>query len=176
MDDFIEEIQDNLTRKNYLSALALTLILPDICGKISYPELVSTKKRYAQWYDTYVYPCENPPGGEKVNPLDGNAVYQLRCNFLHEGSNDIEGFLKRGSVENFSEYKFIFTNSITKFSQQWAAGKEKKKKIDIQMNIVDFCNKICWVAEKFNEDNNSEEKVLTNIKFNLIEGDYENDL
>ena len=44
------------------------------------------------------------------------------------------------------------------------------------MNIVDFCNKICWVAEKFNEDNNSEEKVLTNIKFNIIEGDYENDL
>ena len=39
MDDFIKEIKDNLTRKNYLSALALALILPDICGKIAYPDM-----------------------------------------------------------------------------------------------------------------------------------------
>lgn len=39
MDRLIAEIQDNLKRKNYLSALSLALTLPDICGKIAFPEM-----------------------------------------------------------------------------------------------------------------------------------------
>ena len=39
MDKLIKEITNSLDNKNYLSALALTLTLPDICGKIAYPEI-----------------------------------------------------------------------------------------------------------------------------------------
>ena len=126
MDDFIKEIKDNLTRKNYLSALALALILPDICGKIAYPDMKhkngrpDTGGRYAKWYDEYIYKYDNPPGLEDqenlINPLNGAAVYKLRCNFLHDGSNDIEEFLKKESTEDYSEYRFIFTDSIKLFS------------------------------------------------------------
>ncbi|WP_223806010.1 hypothetical protein [Ornithinibacillus gellani] len=95
MKNLIEEINNNLSNKNYLSALALTLILPDICAKIEYPELIGGKynrKRYERWYNEFIYPyelcpIENNPYKEWV--MDGFAVYKLRCNLLHDGSTDI---------------------------------------------------------------------------------------
>jgi hypothetical protein len=35
----IKDINLALTNKSYLSALALSLTLPDICGQIEYPDL-----------------------------------------------------------------------------------------------------------------------------------------
>lgn len=181
MDDFIKEIKDNLTRKNYLSALALALILPDICGKIAYPDMKHKNGRpdiggrYAKWYDEYIYKYDNPPGLEDqenlINPLNGAAVYKLRCNFLHDGSNDIEEFLKKESTEDYSGYRFIFTDSITKFIKQWESGIENQKNIDIQINIVDFCNHLYWAAEPFYKKH-SKETILKNIIFSFSEGEY----
>lgn len=181
MDDFIQEIRDNLTRKNYLSALALSLTLPDICGKIAYPDMKHKDGRpdiggrYAKWYDENIYAYENPPNEKQMDPLDGKAVYKLRCMFLHEGLNDITEFLKKETSENFSEYKFIFTDSITRVSHHWPQGQEDQKTIDIQINIVDFCQKICWTAEFFYKKH-SEEHIFKNIIFSFSEGDDNYDL
>lgn len=88
-----------ISRENYLSALSLTLTLPDICGKIAFPEMKKKGRpdvggRYARWYNEYIYPSENPSNlfeidtseSIPVNPLNGYAVYKLRCALLHEGS------------------------------------------------------------------------------------------
>lgn len=181
MDDFIQEIRDNLIRKNYLSALALSLTLSDICGKIAYPNMKNKYGypdiggRYAKWYDENIYAYENLPNEKQMDPLDGKAVYKLRCLFLHAGSNDIKKFLKNESTENFSEYKFIFTDSITKISHHWIQGKEDQKTIDIQINIVDFCNKICRTAENFIKKH-SKEYLFKNIIFSFSKGDDNYDL
>jgi hypothetical protein len=181
MDNFIQEIRDNLTRKNYLSALALSLTLPDICGKIAYPDMKNKKGypdiggRYAKWYNKNIYVYENPPYEKQMDPLDGKAVYKLRCMFLHEGSNDIKEFLKKESTENFSEYKFIFTDSITRISSHWPQGKEDQKTIDIQINIVYFCQKICWTAEIFYKEH-AKKNIFKNIIFSTSKGDYKNEL
>ncbi|WP_273832345.1 hypothetical protein [Guptibacillus sedimenti] len=39
MLDKIKDIKIALNNKSYLSALALSLTLPDICGQIEYPDL-----------------------------------------------------------------------------------------------------------------------------------------
>jgi hypothetical protein len=43
-----------LKAEAYLSALALTLTLPDICGKAAYPEIKTAGDRYRKWYDEQI--------------------------------------------------------------------------------------------------------------------------
>ena len=44
--EIIKEIEKALDNEMFLSALALTLTLPDICGKAEYPELGNKPERY----------------------------------------------------------------------------------------------------------------------------------
>lgn len=88
----------SLNNKNYLSALALTLALPDICGKIAYPKITgegAVGKRYTKWYNEHIYECEPKYEIENLGRFDGWAVYKLRCNLLHDGSSDIEEYMKK---------------------------------------------------------------------------------
>ncbi|MDR0500306.1 MAG: hypothetical protein LBG97_03545, partial [Coriobacteriales bacterium] len=73
-----------LEAKAYLSALALTLTLPDICGKAAYP-FMKSRERYRKWYDENIgkfdcrescnfpvcdgvpKPCQNPDGYKSCN-------------------------------------------------------------------------------------------------------------
>lgn len=155
MKNLIEEINNNLSNKNYLSALALTLILPDICAKIEYPELIGGKynrQRYERWYNEFIYPyelcpIENNPYKEWV--MDGFAVYKLRCNLLHDGSTDInQEVIEKKKIKSYQSYKFILTNNFNSYSLLWADGdKEKAPSITVKIGIEDFCKKICAVVE-----------------------------
>ncbi|PYD99173.1 hypothetical protein [Bacillus cereus] len=162
MDKLIKEITNSLDNKNYLSALALTLTLPDICGKIAYPEIKGVRKRYAQWYNEYIHKFENPDGMEDVDRFDGDAVYQLRCNFLHDGSSDIREYM-RGKYNKTESKDFVFelTDTITSYSKDWEDN-EDDCNIRIQIGVIDFCRKMCWTAENF-YNKNSEQDIFNNI-------------
>lgn len=43
MLDLIKDIENALRNKSYLSALALSLTLPDICGGVEYPPIQTQK-------------------------------------------------------------------------------------------------------------------------------------
>ena len=49
---FIDEIKKSLENKNFLSALSVSLMIPDICSTISGER---RKKAYAEWFNKYVY-------------------------------------------------------------------------------------------------------------------------
>lgn len=88
IDDMNRALEANL----YFAALAIALMLPDICGKAAYPE-ESTGKRYIHWYDEVIGVTEEPPFNEcsVAEPyLSGEVVYSLRCCFLHQGTPNIE--------------------------------------------------------------------------------------
>lgn len=164
MKNFIREINDNLTRKNYLSALALSLMLPDICGKIAYPNSRS-RERYSKWYNENIYKYDNPPNGDQTNPLNGEAVYKLRCSFLHEGLTDITETLKKETKEKYTDYEFIIvTDFVTRFSRFWPNDNQDGKTIKIQLNLEQFSHKISLVAEKFYEDHEKRD-IFENIIF-----------
>jgi len=53
MKTFIGSIRLSVANENWYGALIISLILPDICGKIEFPNK-STGKRYSEWFDKYV--------------------------------------------------------------------------------------------------------------------------
>lgn len=90
----------------FLSAISLALTIPDICGERLYPD-DKVGPRYEKWFDEYVAPfypdkrasCD---AGEAGTPFgssarveaasrcyyfSGSDCHQLRCVYLHEGSN-----------------------------------------------------------------------------------------
>ena len=81
MNDLINSIKFSIRTENYYSALAVSLMLPDIAGKIDNPAM-RVGERYRQWY------IENMSStyGNFFTPED---FYALRCKYLHEGRADI---------------------------------------------------------------------------------------
>lgn len=77
----------------FFAALSLALTIPDICGNKQYPEEKSGATRYAKWFNRYVaHLYRNANEDADVSDcdacyFDGDDCYQLRCVFLHEGTN-----------------------------------------------------------------------------------------
>lgn len=87
----------------FMSAISLLLTLPDICGCRLYPD-TSSREHYVKWFDEYVAPAylgrrSDDPEFWKIQESDTGYVsyttsyftgvdcYQLRCVYLHEGTN-----------------------------------------------------------------------------------------
>lgn len=90
----------------FLSAISLALTIPDICGERSYPD-ESVGSRYEKWFNKYVaHNYLGPDATDDMNEVStasncseraetvpeccyfsGGDCYQLRCVYLHEGSN-----------------------------------------------------------------------------------------
>lgn len=51
---YVNNIKCSLKNNCYLSALSLSLALPDICGRAEYPNESSVAKRYIDWYNKYL--------------------------------------------------------------------------------------------------------------------------
>jgi hypothetical protein len=78
----------------------MSLVMPDICGKLEDPMLGSTA-RFVTWFETYMQPKYAPTLTAPTLPfpalpvplppafLSGRDCYALRCAYLHEGSLDV---------------------------------------------------------------------------------------
>lgn len=90
MEQRIKEIVKSIKSECYLSALALSLTIPDICGQIEYPDMIyedgrrkgrrKSREQYIRWFDEYVKPLffidnEDAP----KHQMDGTSCYALRC-------------------------------------------------------------------------------------------------
>jgi hypothetical protein len=78
MESFFLEIEKCLEARLYYSALANSLILPDICGSLATENGGSTPVKYRDWYKKYVQP--------QYKVLTANECYYFRCSFVHQGS------------------------------------------------------------------------------------------
>lgn len=84
----VEDINNALDCEAYLSALSLTLTLPDVCGKAEYPNL-KVGEHYIKWYDEYIGKYETY-NGQTTPHLSGEVVYSLRNSYLHQATPDID--------------------------------------------------------------------------------------
>ena len=93
MEKRIQEARNCIDNGLYEAALALALILPDICGQVEYPALKKVGERYTKWIDNFVDskglydPLFDAVGG--FEHLESQDIYKLRCAFLHSGDQDI---------------------------------------------------------------------------------------
>jgi hypothetical protein len=101
MNHLTSSIRKSIATKNWYSAIAISLSLPDISSKITYGTKSSGKK-YVKWFVEYVghfyrtnysknqlemakkYGAGNYEGMLKGTRLSGNDCYALRCAYLHE--------------------------------------------------------------------------------------------
>lgn len=94
LDRIVDDVNKALDNNAYIAGLSLALTLPDICGKAEYGPDVGSKKRYIDWYDTYI-PFGFSPFHGMGNPnqtpeLTGEVLYSLRCTLLHEGNPNVD--------------------------------------------------------------------------------------
>lgn len=100
MDGFlikIAEIRAALNESLYNCALAVSLTLPDICGKFEFPQESSSSKRYKEWFSTYAEPlftiaATKLPEEETINItwITCDECWALRCAVLHAGNYKVE--------------------------------------------------------------------------------------
>lgn len=91
------DIEKAIDNDAFISALALALTIPDVCGSRLFPK-TGVGKRYVKWFDEYVAAsymqdpdnpmvCRDRNGSRKDRYFCGDDCYALRCVFLHEGTN-----------------------------------------------------------------------------------------
>ena len=104
IDRIASAIEDAIEKRCFLPALALSLVIPDICAKYDYPDIYNKKAEYnghkgqgaayAKWYDEKIgkYDIDSITG---IGLIDGRSCWKLRCEFLHSGSIDLNDFMSK---------------------------------------------------------------------------------
>jgi hypothetical protein len=179
----IDDIQKALNNQCYLSALALALTLPDICGMIAYPNLTYDNgkrnggKQYSKWFDKWVNQYYADPKGwtddysQAINPyFTGKMCYQLRCKFLHEGHSNIDPWGKREDDHKIYSYSFeLSVGGADSKGKAWSPddlfkGKQKESHI-VSIDIVKLCESICLAAQAFYEQNEKDKFKESAIRY-----------
>ncbi|AQQ55019.1 hypothetical protein [Planococcus lenghuensis] len=157
----IEDIKQALENRNYLSALALALTIPDICGKVEYPEF---KYKYSTWFNERVsqyYADDTGWTGDDlkaVNPFfTGEMCWHLRCAFLHAGNTDVDPWGEKEDDDFVYTYKLgLSLGGVDSFGSSWtdALSMDTKgtKTKSVRIDVEKLCQSICAAAEKSVED------------------------
>lgn len=127
---FTSAVRKSLETHNWYGALAVTLTLPDICGKIDYPEIKS-RERYARWFDEHLKPYYTTVNHRRVNVfLSGSDCYALRCSYLHLGGDDTT---EQTARETYSKYWFTTDNAhLINVNGE-----------SLTLNVRLFCTEVC---------------------------------
>lgn len=152
----LSSIISSLDSENYVAALGMALTIPDICGKLEYPELKrETGKRYKNWYKEYIneenssiiYP-DKPFLPYIINPCDADTAYQLRCSFLHAGKIDTEYLEKKfKDVDDIDDFEFVLAIpneagevfSTGQITETVIMGNNNSTKIEYVINVKELC-------------------------------------
>lgn len=182
MDKIANAIEDAIEKRCFLPALALALVIPDICAKYDYPEIYNKHAEYnghkgqgaayAKWYDENIGNYDVDPI-TKIGLLNGKGCWKLRCDFLHSGSIDLDGFM---SVDD-KNVTFKLTSS--KYSNlkytiggcSGVAYSEDKKEQDIELDMVNLCGKILAVLKCSYLTDDKFINETENIALNYVEYD-----
>lgn len=118
--DRLSEIKKCLDVGMLHSALILALTIPDICGRVEYPDIPDDKNntRYRKWFDDCITKYNIGEVGENKDTFDcfnGYMCYLLRCRMLHGEPADIEEVPNRPESalkkEGYDHIFFTFTSS-----------------------------------------------------------------
>lgn len=172
----INEVEKCQKSGCYLSALITALTIPDICGKVLYPDLKS-HDRYVKWFDKYIGNYEQSPLAKEepkwaeMPYMTGEICFQLRCELLHEGSDDI------GKKIDVDEFLLLFGKSCRLGSSEIVGeigynpdGTEylKNKRVSFEVNVERLCNQLIWSAEAFLKKEISDESKIPTINLDEI--------
>ena len=140
----ISEIRAALKAELYNCALAVSLTLPDICGKVEFPSEKTSSTRYKEWFVKYVEPLTTSPatvlpGEETVDYtwITSDECWALRCAVLHAGNYEVERIKLRGGrihvhKRNGQNYSHMVRDSR-----------------DADWDGIQLCETLCTAAEQY---------------------------
>lgn len=153
MIEKIREIEKAIECEYYYCALALALIVPDICGQVYCPELNERNEngeRYRRWFDDFVAPIYmKEPNLKFPNDtnivFNGYACYLLRCAYLHSGNYDLKAQNKKIKIK---EFRLQYSKPFPIFHVYEASLTDTGDFI-LEIDISGLCKAICMAAEDF---------------------------
>lgn len=152
----VQDIRKALENNLYFVALSSALTLPDICGKVAYPEESSSRKRYISWYDDEIGKYEkNPEDKENMPYLSGEVIYSLRCSLLHEGNPNMNNDSLRADLP-IDHFSLVIEKAkpFDIYSDSSSISNFGDKNIrEYSMNVRRICMILCNVAESFYKEN-----------------------
>ncbi len=159
MEELIESLKKATNQENWHASLFIALSLPDICGKLEYPN-ESVGNRFKKWFNSYLQDSYIKKVGsqkEEVTFLNASDCYALRCALLHEGSDDI-GTQRAKEVLN----KFVFSTTMPHLLLH--------NNRTLVLNVEEFCKEMYSAVTKWFKETNSKVEILTihtSISLNL---------
>jgi hypothetical protein len=169
---FTDAVVQALRDKNFYAALAVSLTLPDICGKLSTPK-TGSKARYVDWCRKYLQPKYTSMIAARPNPngrgvlreervfLSAEDAYAIRCAYLHAGTDDLTGQSVRKVVERIYVIEPPPNGNIIHRNML-------NNRLQLQVDV--FCMDICGGVEDWLKDVASDAEVQARIA-QLIEID-----
>lgn len=171
LPELIKDMNRALDANCYLAALAIALMLPDICSRAEYPENKSVSYRYKTWYENNI--SHTAVDGVQIFPyLSGEVIYSLRNMFLHQGTPNIEKdkiSQEENKIDHFMLSYSLENKSVNTASYTTLFYGEKEVKI-CRINICYLCSYIGNAAEHYY--NNNKEK-FDFFNYFLIDEDKE---
>lgn len=155
-NDYVEEINNAIDSHNYLSALVLSLMLPDICSKYDEKSNYNDKeKKYIKWFNKYVYrKYFNFPGKREIKKVrnkemykikfTGSTCYALRNAMMHSGNPYLEYKDKNLRIKTNVDYIELCVNGSSDRDMQHGGGasitryNDETKSVSIRINVVIF--------------------------------------
>lgn len=167
----IKEIEKALDKELYISAFALALNIPAICGAKAYPNFTE-EEQYKKWAHEWFCQYEKSPNSanDRLPYKSADVLYDIRHEYFNHGTFNInkdynnfkldQFILRIESRKPFNTY--VGESSIT-------SGDGKPEIASLTINVRDFCWKLMALGEKFYHDN----KALFHEKDNIIIEDYD---
>jgi hypothetical protein len=154
INNFTNAIRDSLENKNWYAALTLALTLPDICGRLEFPEK-SSSKRFIHWFNNYLVDKYTLKIRDYTHVfLSGEDAYALRCAYLHQGEVNIEDqWVQKALTE------FLFIEPPENGSMHCNQSNDL-----LQLQVDAFCRDICEGIEKWVEDVSSDQEIQKRAK------------
>lgn len=144
MKVFVNSIRACLSDKNWHGALIVSLMLPDVCGSIEYPNK-KVGDRYRDWYESFVSNGPNlkdDPDGTLYKYPSPEDCYALRCSVVHAGSEEIANTKTKEVLGQYHFFKPERGSTLYGFQVGNVA----------QIQVDKFCEKLCLGAEEWERD------------------------
>lgn len=142
LSKLINEVDKALEQGLYYCALSMALALPDICGKVKYPQ-ERQSQRYQKWFNDYVTFIPNQVSHGEPISFNGFACWQLRCSFLHSGDFDLTVGAPSIRIKRFRLFY-----SVQNPRQRSAAYFDDDGYV-LDLNVSFLCKLICLRAQEF---------------------------
>lgn len=191
INQIISEIRMALEHKLYMVALTSALTLPDVCGKAEFEDSEPCQnKRYKKWFDEHIGDTEQCKGEwckecscygkdtskQCVMPyLNGEIVYSLRCQLLHQSTPSIENKVK---IDKFVLRVGSKDNPMAYVTDSSCCSEEKPIK-SFKVSLHDLCYKLCVCAEYYYNQNKDkfdfikyEIEDVDKRRFNYLKGEF----